>query len=1154
MANASTAQEASAYFLQSNSQLLGLSAGLNELRVSRSFDSLTGKHVVYQQVYNGLPVFGGDLGVHLGKDLAVNLVNADLKPISVRKSLPVFPNSAGALRSAIAKVGPKNEEVLLPSAQKGVIIQSGAPVAVWKINFKTKSPAGAWEVFVDATNSKVLSYRNNAEYLDGAGLVFDPNPVATSGIAGLTYNDSRVDPQRINVTLQGLDGSGFLQGTYASTAISGSISRINQTNNVFSFSHTTSAFHEVMAYYHVDTIQRYLQSLGFNNINNRQIAIDVDGISEDNSFFDPGSGSLTFGTGGVPDAEDADVIWHETGHAIQHAQVDNWGATEEGGAMGEGWGDYWAGSHGAGIGPNSPAWDVYTFKWDAISYNPGNPAFLRRLDSPRKYPEGMDGEVHDDGEIWSATLWKVRAVVGKTRADKTILESHFALSSTSGFTDAALAIIEANKNLYAGADEAAIRNVFASQGILPATTSSFSIAGTITSNGSGFAGAVAKVVAGGITGSVSASNTSGKSIPDNDPAGLVLPLSLPVAGSLTSVKVTVDVSHDYVGDVEMTLVHPDGTTVRLVSTDQSNSRLYIHTTYPDNTAPEQSLSVLNGKGSAGTWKLIVKDNAEGGFGRLNWWTLTAGVSNGAVQQTFTTGADGKYSFSNLPAATYTVSATATGKTFQPASRSVTVGPSATGVDFSAGVVALSGLSLSSATITGGGSVTGTVTLASPAATNTVVALTDNAPAASIPSSVTVLSGASTANFTVTTATVSANQVATITATYAGVSKTANLTITPPPALSGLTLSKSAVFGGDSLTGTASISSTGSSVKTIGISDNSTATSVPNHVDIAAGATSATFNVVTFAVSSSTSSTITATSGSVTKTAVLAVNPKPALSSVTLSAATVFGGDSVTGKITLSATSSSSTSVGIADNSTATSVPKSVSVAAGSTTATFNVVSFAVSSDQISTITATLGTVQKTVSLTVKPKRLLSGFSLSSTSVTAGTNVTGTLTFSAQGSTTSVGLTDNSGATSVPKAVSVAGTATTVTFTVQTFNVASSQVSTITATSASVTKTASVTVTPGPVLKSLTVNKTSVKGGTNATGTITISLPAPGGGTSIVLTTSSSVVTVHSPAIVAQGATTAIFTIKTTVVGTDTPVTISASRAGVTKSVTITVTP
>ena len=54
--------------------------------------------------------------------------------------------------------------------------------------------------------------------------------------------------------------------------------------------------------------------------------------------------ALHMGDGGVDDAEDADVIVHELGHAIQDAQVPGFGpgTKTEQAAIGEGFGDFLA--------------------------------------------------------------------------------------------------------------------------------------------------------------------------------------------------------------------------------------------------------------------------------------------------------------------------------------------------------------------------------------------------------------------------------------------------------------------------------------------------------------------------------------------------------------------------------------------------------------------------------------------------------------------------------------------------------------------------------------------------------------------------------------------------------------------------------------------
>jgi hypothetical protein len=104
----------------------------------------------------------------------------------------------------------------------------------------------------------------------------------------------------------------------------------------------------------------------------------------------------------------------------------------------------------------------------------------------------------------------------------------------------------------------------------------------------------------------------------------------------------------------------------------------------------------------------------------------------------------------------------------------------------------------------------------------------------------------------------------------------------------------------------------------------------------------------------------------------------------------------------------------------------------------------------------------------------------------------------------------------------------------------------------------VNVTPDPnatpLLQSLAISPTSVTGGTNATGTVILSSPAPSGGISVTLSTSNrAVATVPGIVSVPGGRTSASFTVTTFAVSASTSVTISALY-DTTRSATLTVTP
>lgn len=96
--------------------------------------------------------------------------------------------------------------------------------------------------------------------------------------------------------------------------------------------------------------------------------------------------------------------------------------------------------------------------------------------------------------------------------------------------------------------------------------------------------------------------------------------------------------------------------------------------------------------------------------------------------------------------------------------------------------ALSTLTLSPASVTGGNASQGTVTLSAPApAGGALVSLSSsNTAAATVPASVNVPAGATSAGFTVTTRAVAATTAVTVSATYGGVTRTASLGVTPAP--------------------------------------------------------------------------------------------------------------------------------------------------------------------------------------------------------------------------------------------------------------------------------------------------------------------------------------------------------------------------------------
>jgi hypothetical protein len=304
-----------------------------------------------------------------------------------------------------------------------------------------------WEVFIDAQSGDVIERRDLNRYVTGSGRVFNVNAVVATHNNTLRDNNDAASAVPASaystVSLLNLSGNGYLDGTYASS--SATKKRVSNASNVFSFDRSSDGFSETMVYYYLDYAQRYIQSLGFTNVNNRRQVYSANGTRQDNSWYTSNNKELTFGTGGVDDAEDAEVVLHEYGHSIQDNQKPGFGTSAQSGAMGEGFGDYWGASVGAQLSGGFQ--DACIADWDAVSYDSRNPPCLRRVDTTKHYPESVANEVHADGEIWSGALWQIRGALGATKADKVILQHHFLITVSASFNEAANALVTAGINL-----------------------------------------------------------------------------------------------------------------------------------------------------------------------------------------------------------------------------------------------------------------------------------------------------------------------------------------------------------------------------------------------------------------------------------------------------------------------------------------------------------------------------------------------------------------------------------------------------------------------------------------------------------------------------------------------------------------------------------
>lgn len=457
-------------FLADNAQLLQLTDRLADLEEDASFESPLGSHFTFVQRHQGVRVYGAEVKVHFNQAGRVVALNNTSVPNLRLDTVEPAISAERALDVALAAApAPARDDVdaEAPEAPELVIYaDAGDPALAYRVVVPTGGPT--LQFFVSAETGELLGAPTdlNRYLVNGTGQVFKDNAVVATQNNGLVdSNDSAAavpTSAYSTVTLQGLNGANKLDGQFASG--SASKARAAGTNNNFIFLRNTKAFSETMGYFHIDFAQRYIQSLGFTNINNRQQIFSIDRLTDDNSFYSPSTKKITYGTGGVDDAEDGEVVIHEYGHSIQDNQVPGFGSSLEGGSMGEGFGDYL----GATVTANmigSSFQITCIAEWDATSYASGVPHCLRPLDSTKHFPQDVAGEVHDDGEMWSASLFQIRTALGAAKADKLVLQAHFLLSASANFKDGSNALVTAAINLgFTSTEVTTVRTILKNRG------------------------------------------------------------------------------------------------------------------------------------------------------------------------------------------------------------------------------------------------------------------------------------------------------------------------------------------------------------------------------------------------------------------------------------------------------------------------------------------------------------------------------------------------------------------------------------------------------------------------------------------------------------------------------------------------------------------
>ncbi|MFE0754849.1 S8 family serine peptidase [Inquilinus sp. NPDC058860] len=120
--------------------------------------------------------------------------------------------------------------------------------------------------------------------------------------------------------------------------------------------------------------------------------------------------------------------------------------------------------------------------------------------------------------------------------------------------------------------------------------------------------------------SVSASASPGLAIPDDDEGGVTTSLTIGTGIEIDRVEVTLNISHTWIGDLQIVLTSPDGTDSILLnrpglSEDAANGSSQDNIAFTFGTVQDW------GESGQGAWTLTIRDLVSGDVGILNSWSL-----------------------------------------------------------------------------------------------------------------------------------------------------------------------------------------------------------------------------------------------------------------------------------------------------------------------------------------------------------------------------------------------------------------------------------------------------------------------------------------------------------------------------------------------------
>lgn len=347
-----------------------------------------------------------------------------------------------------------------PELSSGQLVS--AKVKVFSPDLRTMDRSAPPETLL----TDITQYPNTPQYVEATVDVLDH----TDGIYLSNSRLSQVDA--IALVAYDPDSGELVSRDTSNFLMPEGITRFDKIEDLQLVGWQDNRFPQLMAFTHLDQSLRYIEDLGF-SLFEQPLEFDGRGLSADNSTYYYGPKAALFGVaGGSPDALDADVILHELGHGIHYQIVRDW-AYGHTGAIGEGFGDYWAGSFSfrtqyENAQTQGQEFEIDTvFNWDGYF---GVRKTTRSLWNQRaryfrqaeyRAHESVAGELGD--ELWSTPLFQALKVgveryghVAFQEFDSIVLESMYGVGRGVKMHDLAESMLFVANTLYPNRDYAQI--------------------------------------------------------------------------------------------------------------------------------------------------------------------------------------------------------------------------------------------------------------------------------------------------------------------------------------------------------------------------------------------------------------------------------------------------------------------------------------------------------------------------------------------------------------------------------------------------------------------------------------------------------------------------------------------------------------------------